>query len=146
MTFFKRKKIIAKEGDSVQRPSNKKPKFDDIVQPEWLAYVCYLYRDEHLTDEGVAEKLGVSRNALFKWRKKSDKLNNAINLGKELTDQQVENALYKSAVSGNVTAMIFWLKNRKPKMWCDVNRIDVNTENKKFDDVISQLGGEGLDE
>ena len=67
-------------------------------------------------------------------------------LGKEVTDQQVENALYKSAVSGNVTAMIFWLKNRKPKMWCDVNRIDVNTENKKFDDVISQLGGEGLDE
>ena len=117
-----------KEGDSVQRPSNKKPKFDDIVQPEWLAYVCYLYRDEHLTDEGVAEKLGVSRNALFKWRKKSDKLNNAINLGKELTDQQVENALYKSAVSGNVTAMIFWLKNRKPERWNDVNKLDVNTE------------------
>nr|DAN46356.1 MAG TPA: terminase small subunit [Caudoviricetes sp.] len=117
-----------KEGDSVQRPSNKKPKFDDIVQPEWLAYVCYLYRDEHLTDEGVAEKLGVSRNALFKWRKKSDKLNNAINLGKELTDQQVENALYKSAISGNVTAMIFWLKNRKPGRWNDVNKLDVNTE------------------
>jgi small terminase subunit len=117
-----------KEGDSVQRPSNKKPKFDDIVQPEWLAYVCYLYRDEHLTDEGVAEKLGVSRNALFKWRKKSDKLNNAINLGKELTDQQVENALYKSAMSGNVTAMIFWLKNRKPGRWNDVNKLDVNTE------------------
>ena len=117
-----------KEGDSVQRPSNKKPKFEDIVQPEWLAYVCYLYRDEHLTDEGVAEKLGVSRNALFKWRKKSDKLNNAINLGKELTDQQVENALYKSAMSGNVTAMIFWLKNRKPGRWNDVNKLDVNTE------------------
>lgn len=117
-----------KEGDSVQRPSNKKPKFDDIVQPEWLAYVCYLYRDEHLTDEGVAEKLGVSRNALFKWRKKSDKLNSAINLGKELTDQQVENALYKSAMSGNVTAMIFWLKNRKPGRWNDVNKLDVNTE------------------
>lgn len=112
----------------MQRPSNKKPKFDDIVQPEWLAYVCYLYRDEHLTDEGVAEKLGVSRNALFKWRKKSDKLNNAINLGKELTDQQVENALYKSAMSGNVTAMIFWLKNRKPGRWNDVNKLDVNTE------------------
>ena len=133
-------------GDSVQRPSNKKPKFDDIVQPEWLAYVCYLYRDEHLTDKGAAERLGIARSTLINWRKKSDKLNNAINLGKELTDQQVENALYKSAVSGNVTAMIFWLKNRKPKMWCDVNRIDVNTENKKFDDVISQLGGEGLDE
>ena len=117
-----------KEGDPVQRPFNKKPKFDDIVQPEWLAYVCYLYRDEHLTDEGVAEKLGVSRNALFKWRKKSDKLNNAINLGKELTDQQVENALYKSAMSGNVTAMIFWLKNRKPGRWNDVNKLDVNTE------------------
>ena len=128
MTFFKRKKIIAKEGDSVQRPSNKKPKFDDIVQPEWLAYVCYLYRDEHLTDDDVAKKLGINRKTLYEWRKKSDKLNNAINLGKELTDQQVENALYKSAMSGNVTAMIFWLKNRKPDKWNDVNKLDVNTE------------------
>ena len=130
----------------MQRPFNKKPKFDDIVQPEWLAHVCYLYRDEHLTDDDVAKKLGINRKTLYEWRKKSDKLNNARMLGKEVTDQQVENALYKSALSGNVTAMIFWLKNRKPKMWCDVNRIDVNTENKKFDDVISQLGGEGLDE
>ena len=45
-----------------------------------------------------------------------------------MTDQQVENALYKSAVSGNVTAMIFWLKNRKPERWNDVNKLDVNTE------------------
>jgi len=128
VTFFKRKKIIAKEGDSVQRPSNKKPKFDDIVQPEWLAYVCYLYRDEHLTDDDVAKKLGINRKTLYEWRKKSDKLNNAIMLGKEVTDQQVENALYKSAISGNVTAMIFWLKNRKPGRWNDVNKLDVNTE------------------
>lgn len=112
----------------MQRPFNKKPKFDDIVQPEWLAYVCYLYRDEHLTDDDVAKKLGINRKTLYEWRKKSEKFSNAIMLGKEVTDQQVENALYKSAMSGNVTAMIFWLKNRKPGKWNDVNKLDVNTE------------------
>lgn len=131
----------------MQKPSRQKPKFDEITKPEWLAYICYLYRDEHLTDEGVAKSIGITKNTLYRWRRQSEKLNNAVMLGKEVTDQQVENALYKSAMSGNVTAMIFWLKNRKPSKWRDVNRIDVNTEDsKKFDDIVSQLGGEGLDE
>ena len=31
----------------------------------------------------------------------------------------VENALFKNAIEGNVTAQIFWLKNRKPDKWRD---------------------------
>ena len=27
--------------------------------------------------------------------------------------------MYKSALEGNVTAMIFWLKNRRPDKWRD---------------------------
>ena len=33
--------------------------------------------------------------------------------GKEVVDYQVENALLASALDGNTTAQIFWLKNRK---------------------------------
>ena len=29
----------------------------------------------------------------------------------------MENALYKNAIDGNITAQIFWLKNRKPDKW-----------------------------
>ena len=36
-----------------------------------------------------------------------------------MVDYEVENALYKAAINGNVTAMIFWLKNRKPHGWKD---------------------------
>lgn len=36
-----------------------------------------------------------------------------------MADYEVENALYKAALDGNTTAIIFWLKNRKPKKWRD---------------------------
>ena len=35
----------------------------------------------------------------------------------------MENALFKAATKeGNVTAQIFWLKNRKPKKWREQRR------------------------
>ena len=36
-----------------------------------------------------------------------------------MADFQIENALFKSALDGNVTAQIFWLKNRRPDKWRD---------------------------
>ena len=44
--------------------------------------------------------------------------------GKEVADYAVESALYKNAVDGNVTAQIFWLKNRKPGQWCEKYRVE----------------------
>jgi hypothetical protein len=32
--------------------------------------------------------------------------------------------LYRNALAGNVTAQIFWLKNRRPSEWRDVQHID----------------------
>ena len=37
--------------------------------------------------------------------------------------QRVENSLYQNAIAGNVTAEIFWLKNRRPDRWRDVQQI-----------------------
>ena len=85
-------------------------------------------------------------------------------------DRQVENALLKRAlgyeydeitteygkeikrvtkqVVPDVTAQIFWLKNRKPDQWRDKQQIEHSGEIKseKLSDIISQLGGEGLEE
>jgi hypothetical protein len=36
---------------------------------------------------------------------------------------QVEEALFESAVSGNVTAQIFWLCNRAPERWKRLNAL-----------------------
>jgi hypothetical protein len=36
----------------------------------------------------------------------------------------MEASLYQLGISGNVTAQIFWLKNRRPDRWRDVQHID----------------------
>lgn len=55
----------------------------------------------------------------YKYKASCSELNELLKKSKEVVDYEVENALYKSAMSGNVSAMIFWLKNRRPDKWRD---------------------------
>lgn len=98
-----------------------------------------------LTDEQIAEKMGVRRSTLSDWKNKFSDISDALKKGKEIVDIQVENALLKRAlgyeydeqrieksdkdgtkiiqtvkhVPGDVTAQIYWLKNRRPDRWRD---------------------------
>ena len=72
-----------------------------------------------LTEEQIAHNLGISYSTLKEYKNKHSALSTALKRGKEVVDYEVENALYKAAINGNVTAMIFWLKNRKPHGWKD---------------------------
>lgn len=104
----------------------------DCEKDEALFYLTYLYRDLGYTDEMVANDLEISRKTLFNWRKKSQKIESAVVLGKASMDIKVENALLKQALQGNVNACIYWLRNRKPKVWnkdLKSNDIDSSTEN-----------------
>lgn len=38
--------------------------------------------------------------------------------------QVIEDSLFKTAKTGNVTAQIFWLCNRKPSAWKNIQRVD----------------------
>ena len=40
----------------------------------------------------------------------------------------MENALYKAGLEGNVTAAIFWLKNRRRNSWRDKQELEVSGE------------------
>lgn len=94
-----------------------------------------------LTDEQIAKNMRINVSTLYDWKKKYSEISEALKKGKEVVDFEVENALLKKAlgyktteqkltkdglvvevekeVPGDVTAQIFWLKNRRPDKWKD---------------------------
>jgi hypothetical protein len=104
-----------------------------------------------LTNEQIAHNMGITRKTLFVWQTRYPELAERLKKGKEVVDIEVENALLKRAlgyeytetmieqsadgrkirktvkeVVPDVTAQIFWLKNRKPKEWRDKQDVNVN--------------------
>ena len=90
-----------------------------LTQVEEKVALIEGWAKDGLTQQQIAENLGIGLTTLKDYMKKSSSISTAIKKGKEVTDYQVENALFKSAINGNVTAMIFWLKNRRPDKWRD---------------------------
>lgn len=95
-----------------------KGKYEYWLTPEGLLKLEGWARDG-LTDEQISKNMRINVATLYDWKKKYSEISEALKKGKEVVDFQVENALLKSAMSGNVTAQIFWLKNRKPDKWKD---------------------------
>ena len=119
-----------------------KGKYEKWLEPESLILLEGWARDG-LTDEQIANNMGVRRETLYDWKKKHPNISNALKKGKEIVDIQVENALLKRAlgyeyteekveisekdgrkvtqtvkhVAPDTTAQIFWLKNRRPEKW-----------------------------
>ena len=71
------------------------------------------------TDKEMAGIFGVSEVTFNAWKKKHPTFLNALKAGKEEADSEVATSLYQRALKGNVTACIFWLKNRRPDLWRD---------------------------
>ena len=72
----------------------------------------------------IARALGVSWHTIDKNRKRSKEFDEAIENGKAEGLAEVTNTLFESANSGNVTAQIFYLKNRDTSNWMD--RVETN--------------------
>jgi len=99
-----------------------------------------------LTNEQIAHNMGITSETLRVWSNEYSVISVALKRGKEVVDIEVENALLKRAmgyeyeekemtvnkqkestivkktikqVAPDVTAQIFWLKNRKRKEWRD---------------------------
>ena len=72
-----------------------------------------------LREEDIAHNMGIAYSTLRDWKKKYPAILAAIKKGKEVVDYAVESSLLKESLNGNVTAMIFWLKNRRPDKWRD---------------------------
>lgn len=124
-----------------------------------------------LTDEQIANNLGISKDTFYKYKKEHTDFSDSLKRGKEIVDYQVENALLKRAlgyqyketttervyntkkekyemvvtkevvkeVQPDITAQIFWLKNRKPKEWRDKQQIEHSGEiNNPFKELSTE--------
>lgn len=103
-----------------------------------------------LTDHEVAIIFGVSDGTIVRWRHEHTEFAEAMQSGKTLADDRVERSLYHRAIGysfeaeevfqyqgkiiratvtkhvpPDVTATIFWLKNRRRDQWRDVHRHEV---------------------
>lgn len=74
-----------------------KGKYQDWIEPEGLLKIEGWARDG-LTDEQIAQNIGINPATLYDWKKKFDKISKALKRGKEVVDRQVENALLKRAL------------------------------------------------
>ena len=72
----------------------------------------------------IARALGVSWSTIDRNRKRSANFEDAIKRGEAKGLAEVTNALFSSAQDGNVTAQIFYLKNRDTTNWMD--RVETN--------------------
>lgn len=117
------------------RPSKFKPEF--VKQAQKLC-------DLGATDEDLADFFEVSIRTIANWKSEHLEFLQALKSGKEQADDRVERSLYQRAVgythdathfsafqgqvtetpyrnhiAPDVTAQIFWLKNRRPDLWRD---------------------------
>lgn len=91
-----------------------------------------------LTDEQLAKKMSIGIRTLYDWKIRYPQISQALKKGKEIVDFEVENALLKSAIDGNTTAQIFWLKNRRPDRWRDKPPEVSGAELEADDDGLSR--------
>ena len=124
------------------------PKYYADVHPIWASSLAM----DGYTDKEIAQKMGISKSTLNNWKKIYPEFMDSLKKGKEPADAEVEQSLFKAAkgyeieekkvvidqeskkairiettvrhVPPNVTAAIFWLKNRRPDKWRDVNKIE----------------------
>jgi transposase len=115
-----------------------RPKVTDWTEDEVKSTLLKGWARNGLTNEQIAANMGISKVTFYEWRNKFPNFANLIKEDKDYADTQVENALYKQALDGNVTAAIFWLKNRRRNNWKDKQDVEVSGEVGIVDAMIKK--------
>lgn len=113
-------------------------KYQKWLEPDGLLLLESWARDG-LTDEQIAHNMGISESTLYNWKNKYVEILESLKRGKDVVDVEVENALLELAKQGNITAIIFWLKNRRPDKWKDKPTTENNDILDKLDKVIGGI-------
>lgn len=140
-----------------------KGKYQKWLEPDNLLLLESWARDG-CTDEQLAKKMGINVATLYKWKIKYSNIDEALKKGKEVIDVMVENALLKRALGyeyeeqqvvkykddcevvtvtkyamPDVTAQIFWLKNRRSEQWREKQQVDISGSLEKLDEVLGKV-------
>jgi hypothetical protein len=80
-------------------------------------------------EDEIANELNIGPATFDRWKQKYPEFRCALKAGKDAFDDRIERSLYQRAVGwGNlppdVTACIFWLKNRRKAQWRDVQNVE----------------------
>lgn len=89
------------------------------------------------SDKEISEIIGVTESTLNLWKKTHPEFSESLNEAKNMADSKVVRALYTQAIEGNVTAQIFWLKNRQKDKWRDKQDVDHTVNLKRSADDLS---------
>jgi hypothetical protein len=128
-------------GDARGRPTK--------YNPLWHPQLTYWIAKDGATDKEIAKALDIGYKTLNVWKKKHPEFDLAIKRGKTAPDDLVEQCLFQRAtgysypedkimqhegipvivptikhLAPDVTAQIFWLKNRRPDKWRDKKQLD----------------------
>lgn len=112
------------------------------------------------TDKFLADCFGVTEQTVNNWKKDHPSFFESLKRGKEVADAKVAEALFQratgyeheaddiKAVNGAIvitptikryppdpTAMIFWLKNRQPKLWREKPEGDIGDDGGQIQKV-----------
>lgn len=92
------------------------------------------------TDAQLGEFFGVSEQTINAWKVKHETFASALRRGKLEADAAVAQSLYNEAIGGNVTACIFWLKNRQKEHWRDKHEME-HGATETFASLVAQAFG-----
>ena len=95
-----------------------------------------------LSQKQVCEALGISESWRHEKKPISPELLESYKRGAALGLADVSNALYESAMSGTPVAQIFYLKNRAPNEWADVqsvNKVHINFSRMSDTQLLNEL-------
>ena len=79
------------------------------------------------TAEEIANYLNIPWGSFKRWIYAEPELREALKRGRDASDERVVESLYRKALTGDVGACCFWLKNRRPSEWRDVQNIEAST-------------------
>ncbi len=132
-----------------KEPEKKKPGNPSKYNPDQHPFMAWALAIRGRTNKEIAASLRISTATLFSWAQKHEEFMSALKSGKDSADAKVENSLFMRAfgyeyeevktiehpdgirtertvkqVAPDVTAQIFWLKNRRSSEWRDVQKLE----------------------